>query len=522
MKKTEYLSLIAGATALTPAFAQALAQETGKYYNVILIESDDHAYQMMSCYGGLMKTPGIDRIAEGGVRFDNSFVANSISGPSRACTITGKHSHKNGYLQNENSRFEGDRQTFPKLLHTAGYQTAVIGKWHLESLPQGFDHWEIFPGQGDYYNSKMITAPNDTIQEKGYATELVTDKSIKWLKEDRDPKRPFFLWIEHKAVHRDWLPRLEDLERFEDVTFPVPDTFFDDYAGRPAAEHCEMRIGRDMDIAYDVKVEQEQPETMLARYYTALVNRLSPEGQKKYRAFYDMIIKDYYSLDRSEKEEALWKYQRYMRDYAKVVYAMDEGIGKVMDYLEQEGLLDSTIVIYTSDQGFYMGEHGWFDKRFMYEESFRTPLVMHLPKELRAHGVVDELVQNIDLAPTILDAMGVDIPDDIQGRSLMPLLRGAKELPGRDALYYHFYEYPAEHMAMRHYGVRTDRYKLIHFYNKDDFWELYDLEKDPHELNNVANDPAYREVRKEMERILLREQERYDDRLAISLNHFED
>ena len=520
MKKSEYLSLLAGVSVLAPACTKETAQET-KRYNVILIESDDHAYQMISAYGGLMKTPGIDRIAEGGVRFDNSFVANSISGPSRACTITGKHSHKNGYLQNVDSHFDGDQQTFPKLLHAAGYQTAVVGKWHLGSLPQGFDYWEIFPGQGDYYNSSMITAPNDTVRQEGYASELVTDKSLAWLRNRRDPAKPFFLWIEHKSVHRDWLPRLSDLEKFEETEFPVPDTFFDDYKGRPAAEHAEMRIGRDMDIAYDVKVEQKKPETVLSGYYTELVNRLSPEGQKQYRAFYDKIIRDYRSKTRTEQEEALWKYQRYMRDYAKVVYAMDESIGRVMDYLEEEGLLENTIVIYTSDQGFYMGEHGWFDKRFMYEESFRTPLVMHLPEELGARGSVTELVQNIDLAPTILDAAGVSIPDDIQGKSLMPLLRGEKELPERDALYYHFYEYPAEHMAMRHYGVRTDRYSLIHFYNKGDFWELYDLEKDPHNLHNLAGDPAYQSVRKELEKTLVAEQIRYDDKLALSLNHFE-
>ena len=521
MKKSETLALLAGATAMAPAFAQALAQEA-KHYNVVLIESDDHAYQMISCYGGLVRTPGIDRIAEGGVRFDQSFVANSISGPSRACTITGKHSHKNGYLQNVDSHFDGNQQTFPKLLHAAGYQTAVVGKWHLGSLPQGFDYWEIFPGQGDYYNSSMIVAPNDTVPQKGYAAELVTDKSLAWLREKRDPERPFFLWIEHKSVHRDWLPRVDDLALFEEVNFPVPPTFYDDYAGRPAAAHAEMRIGRDMDIAYDVKVEQEKPETSLAGYYTELINRLSPEGQKRYRDFYDKIIREYNAKTRDEKEEALWKYQRYLRDYAKVVYAMDENIGRVMDYLEAEGLLDSTIVIYTSDQGFYMGEHGWFDKRFMYEESFRTPLVMHLPPELRARGTVSELVQNIDLAPTILEAAGVAIPGDIQGRSLLPLLKGEPELPGRDALYYHFYEYPAEHMAMRHYGVRTDRYKLIHFYNRDDFWELYDLEADPREMHNVHSDPVYAGVRKAMERILVTEQLRYDDRTALDLNHFEE
>lgn len=514
-KNWERLALMTG-TALTACTPK---QEAPKAYNVLIIESDDHAYQMMSCYGGLIETPNMDRIAEGGVRFDNSFVANSISGPSRACLLTGKHSHMNGFTSNERSRFDGDQMTFPKLLQKAGYQTAVIGKWHLHSLPQGFDYWEIFPGQGDYYNPTFITAPNDTILNPGYATELVTQKSLHWL-ENRDPSKPFMLMVQHKAAHRDWLPRLQDLELYEDVTFPLPETFYDDYAGRPAAKRAEMRIGRDMDPAYDVKMHSPEYDSPLARAYRALVNRLDSADREKYWAFYDQMAQDYWSSDLTPEQKAEWHYQRYMRDYAKVIKPMDEGIGEILDYLEQHDLLKNTLVIYMSDQGFYMGEHGWFDKRFMYEESFRTPMIMHLPDGLDARGAIRELVQNIDLAPTILDLAGVAVPEEIQGVSLLPLLRGEKELPGRDALYYHFYEYPAEHMAMRHYGVRNDRYKLIHFYNDQDFWELYDLQKDPHELTNVYADPGYADVLKEMQSQLLSLQKEYRDTLAISLNNF--
>lgn len=490
-------------------------------YNILIIESDDHAQQMIGCYGGMIETPNIDRIAEGGVRFEHSFVANSISGPSRACLLTGKHSHHNGFTSNERSVFDGDQQTFPKLLLSAGYQTALVGKWHLHSLPQGFDHWEIFPGQGDYYNPRFITMDNDTIVNKGYATELVTAKSLEWLKERRDPSRPFMLMVQHKAPHRNWLPRIEDLEMYEDKVFPVPETFYDDYEGRPAAARQEMSIARDMDPVYDIKMDDGVYDSPLSRGYRYTLGRMDSLDRVRYEAFYAPLTEEYRSRDMTDRERAEWHYQRYMRDYAKVIHPMDMGIGEIMDYLEAEGLLESTIVIYMADQGFYMGEHGWFDKRFMYEESFRTPMVMHLPKGLDARGALTEMVQNIDLAPTILELAGTAVPEDMDGESLVPLLRGAERLPlGRESLYYHFYEYPAEHAVMRHYGVRDRRYKLIHFYHDKDFWELYDLQEDPHELHNVYADPEYAEVLEMMRQKLIKAQVEYSDTTAMRLNGY--
>lgn len=488
-------------------------------YNILIIEADDHTQQMLSAYDQrFVQTPNMDRIAEGGVRFDNSFVANSISGPSRACLLTGKHSHANGFTSNERSSFDGRQQTFPKLLQQAGYETAIIGKWHLHTLPTGFDYWEILPGQGDYYNPNFINMQNDTVRFEGYCTDIITNKSLDWLKGQRNPEKPFFLMIQHKACHRNWLPRIEDLGLYEDQIFALPETFSDTYAGRPAAGRAEMSILDHMDPSYDVKMVSDQYTSALARSYQWMIGRLDPERRAIYDAFYAPLSREYFSREMSDKERAEWHYQRYMRDYAKVLHAMDEGIGRIMDYLKENDLLENTLVIYTSDQGFYMGEHGWFDKRFMYEESFRTPLIMHLPKGLETRGAIEELVQNIDLGPTILDFTDVDVPSDMHGRSLLPLLKGAKELENREAIYYHFYEYPAEHMAMRHYGVRTDRYKLIHFYHDRDFWELYDLEKDPNELVNEYDNPEYARIKSELMAQLIGLQEEYGDTTALRLN----
>lgn len=496
--------------------------EVPQRYNIIIIEADDHARQMLSAYDARhIQTPNIDRIADGGVLFQNSFVANSISGPSRACLLTGKHSHINGFTSNINSRFDGSQVTFPKLLQAEGYETAIVGKWHLHSTPTGFDHWMILPGQGDYYNPHFINMQEERVKINGYVTDIISDMGIEWLENRADKERPFLLMIQHKAPHRNWLPKLEELNRYEDVEFDLPETFFDTYVGRPAAKAQEMSVLRDMDPAYDVKMVSPEYDSGLARGHQQLIGRLSEEDLERYNAFYAPLAEEYWSREMTDEERAVWHYQRYMRDYAKVIYTMDEGIGRVMDYLEEKGLLENTIVIYTSDQGFYMGEHGWFDKRFMYEESFSTPLLMHLPKGLSASGVVKELVQNIDLAPTILELAGAEMPEEIQGESLVPLLKGGEKLPtGRDALYYHFYEYPAEHMVMRHYGVRDERYKLIHFYHDQDFWELYDLEKDPHEMNNVYAEPAYAEVLSQMKQKLVQAQTQYQDTLALSLNGF--
>ena len=486
--------------------------------NIIVIMTDDHTGQMMSCYDTrYIETPNLDRIARDGVRFTNSFVANSLSGPSRACMLTGKHSHANGFTDNTTCVFDGSQQTLPKLLQTAGYQTAIVGKWHLESMPTGFDYWEILPGQGDYYNPDFITMNNDTVREKGYLTNIITDKSIDWLEKGRDKEQPFCLFIHHKAIHRDWLPELKYLTLYEDKEFSMPDNFYDDYEGRRPAAAQTMSIAKDMDIIYDTKMYREGMKSRLKKAYGRKIKRLTPEDRVAYDAVYDSITDVFFRENPQGKELVEWKYQRFMRDYAKVVKSLDDNVGRVLDYLEKAGLLDNTLVVYTSDQGFYMGEHGWFDKRFMYEESMRKPLVMRLPKGFQKRGDIIELVQNIDYAPTFLELAGVEIPDDIQGISLMSLLRGEHPQDWRSSLYYHFYEYPAEHMVKRHYGVRTERYKLIHFYDDIDQWELYDLQTDPTEMNNLFDKPGYESIIEKLKQELVELQTLYGDSIEYRL-----
>ena len=485
-------------------------------YNIVYIMTDDHTAQMMSCYDTRhIETPNLDRIARDGVRFTNSFVANSLSGPSRACMLTGKHTSENRFFDNSTCVFDAEQQTFPKLLQKAGYQTAVVGKWHLGTMPTGFDYWEVIPGQGDYYNPSFITMERDTIIEKGYLTNIITDKSLEWI-DKRDKERPFCILIHHKAVHRNWLPELKYLNEYEDKTFALPDTFYDEYEGRPAAEAQEMHILKDMDIIYDNKMMHKDKNTLYKGAYMSFIGRLTPEERKIYDEAYAPIIKDFYEKNPQGKELAEWKYQRYMRDYAKVVKSLDDNVGRVLDYLKENGLDKNTLVVYTSDQGFYMGEHGWFDKRFMYEESMRTPLVMTLPEGFEYKGDIEQMVQNIDYAPTFLEMAGVEVPEDMHGRSLVPLLKGEKPEEWRNSLYYHFYEYPAEHMVKRHYGVRTDRYKLIHFYNDIDVWELYDLQQDPSELNNLYGKEGYEQITTELKAELFRLQEKYKDPTRFS------
>ena len=484
-----------------------------KPFNIVYIMTDDHTAQMMSCYDKrYAETPNLDRIARDGVLFTNSYVANSLSGPSRACMITGKHSHKNGFKDNENPNFDGSQQTGPKLLQQAGYQTAIVGKWHLGSTPTGFDFWQIIPGQGDYYNPQFLTA-TDTFEVKGYLTNIITDVSLDWLENKRDKSKPFCLYIHHKAQHRNWMADTCNLALYEDKTFPLPDNFWDDYEGRPAAAAQEMSIFKDMDLLYDLKMYRPDKESFpnkgLKQLYEGMYGRLDPDQKAAWDRFYDPIIEDFYQQNLSGKELAEWKFQRYMRDYLKTLKSLDDNVGRVLDYLDKSGLSENTLVVYTSDQGFYMGEHGWFDKRFMYEESFHTPLLMRLPGG--AKGTIDEMVQNIDYTPTFLELAGAEIPEDIQGVSLLPLLKGEHPKDWRKSLYYHYYEYPAEHMVKKHYGVRNERYKLIHFYNDIDVWELYDLQEDPTEMHNLYGQSGYEEVTKEMMQELLKLQEQYDD-----------
>ncbi len=480
-------------------------------YNVVYIMTDDHTAQMLSAYDKTnVITPNLDRIANDGVKFVRSYVANSLSGPSRACMLTGKHSHKNGFTNNEHGVFDGSQQTMPKLLQAAGYQTAIIGKWHLHSTPTGFDHWDILPGQGSYYNPDFINEKG-TYRVKGYLTNIITDKAVEWLDHQRDPKKPFILFVHHKACHRNWLPEMKYLRAYEDTTFPLPATFYDDYAGRPAAAAAEMRIGRDMMMDYDTKIVNPQPGASCNEGYMNMIGRLDTKDRAAYDFFYDSLSVDFQRRKLEGRALEEYKFQRYMRDYAKVVKSLDDNVGRLLDHLKATGLLDNTLVVYTSDQGFYMGEHGWFDKRFMYEESLSTPLLMLPPKGFKARGEIREMVQNIDYAPTFLELAGAPVPQDIQGVSLLPLLRGEHPKKWRKSLYYHFYEYPAEHAVKRHFGVRTERYKLIRFYNDINTWELYDLQTDPHELHNIYGTPGTERITKQLKKELLRLQEQYDD-----------
>lgn len=515
------LTGVVGATSLLSLSACSPKQEADKPLNIVYIMTDDHTAQMMSCYDNrYIETPNLDRIAADGVRFTNSFVANSLSGPSRACMITGKHSHANKFTDNTTCVFDGEQQTMPKLLQQAGYQTAIVGKWHLESLPTGFDYWEIVPGQGDYYNPDFITMDNKRVKNKGYLTHIVTDKSLDWMSNKRDADKPFALFIHHKAIHRNWMADIADLPLFEDKVFPLPDNFYDDYEGRIAAAQQEMSIDKDMDLIYDLKMIRDGEKSRLRGLYESFLGRMDADQRKAWDDFYNPIIDDFYKQNLKGKELANWKFQRYMRDYMKVVKSLDDNVGRVLDYLDEHGLSDNTLVVYTSDQGFYMGEHGWFDKRFMYEESMRTPLVMRLPKGYNRRGDIPEMVQNIDYAPTFLEIAGVEIPEDIHGVSLLPLIKGEKTPNWRTSLYYHFYEYPAEHKVKRHYGVRSERYKLIHFYNDIDVWELFDLQEDPSEMHNIYGKPGMEKVTEQMKKELVKLQEEYQDTNALKLNQF--
>ena len=509
------------ALAATSCGQKEKTQEQVKPMNILYIMSDDHSFQTISAYDKrYIQTPNIDRIANEGVRFTNSFVANSISGPSRACMLTGKHSHKNGFIDNDHT-FDGAQQTFPKLLRKAGYQTAMIGKWHLTSEPTGFDYWNILVGQGDYYNPVFIDNGKKR-QIEGYATNITTDLAIDWLENKRDKNKPFCLLLHHKAPHRTWMPDTCDLRLYDDVQFPLPENFYYNYENREAAAEQKMSIINDMDIIYDLKMADKENEIHssnpdLEKYGRNLYTRMNPEQKAAWDAYYDPIIKDFKEKKRTGKELAEWKYQRYMHDYLRVIHSVDRNIGVVLDYLEKHGLLDNTLVVYTSDQGFYMGEHGWFDKRFMYEESFRTPLLMRLPGGKK--GDITQFVQNIDYAPTFLELAGVSIPEDIQGESLLPLLKGESPKDWRKSLYYHYYEYPAEHAVKRHYGVRDERYKLIHFYDDIDKWELYDLQEDPHEMNNLYGKQGYEEITRHMMDELHKLQVKYDDPIRLSVEN---
>jgi arylsulfatase A-like enzyme len=462
----------------------------GKRPNILFIMSDDHAAHAMSCYGSkINKTPNLDRIANEGMRFRNCFAVNSICTPSRAAILTGKYSHINGVTVF--NRFDGRQPTVAKMLQQAGYHTGMVGKWHLTSDPTGFDYWNILPGQGKYHDPDFIEmGTRKNVQ--GYATDIITDLSIAFLK-GRPKDRPFFLMCHHKAPHRPWEPDAKHQHMFDDVEIPEPETFNDDYATRSAAAaEATMTIDRHLtrsdlkatpppglkgkDLAqWNQQVDKEMEVTVV-------------NGAKK--TLTGMALKK-------------WKYQKYIKDYLRCIASVDDNVGRLLDFLKQEGLEENTLVIYTSDQGFFLGDHNWFDKRFMYEESLRMPFLVRLPGRIQPGTVNERMILNVDFAPTFLQYAGLPVPPEIQGRSIVPLLMQQPPGDWRTSMYYRYYHYPGDHQVQQHYGVRSERYKLIYFHRLDQ-WELFDLQKDPHELNNVYGKAGYAETVKELKQELAR------------------
>lgn len=472
--------------------------------NIIFIMADDHAYQAISAYSDhLTRTPQIDRIAEEGMLFTNACVTNSICAPSRAVILTGKHSHINGKIDNR-FPFDTTQVTFPQLFQAAGYQTAMFGKLHFGNNPKGIDEFKILPGQGHYYNPDFITNEGQ-IQVEGYTTDIITGMTLDWMKNRRDPEKPFLLFFLHKAPHREWLPAERHFREYIHKTFPEPPTLFDDYQGRgTAAREAEMNILLHQNWAGDSKLDPavmeelgiEPASNWDTRAWQNNLGRMNEAQRKAWDEVYgpmnEEFMKDYPGM--SGEDLMRWRYQRYMQDYLACIAAVDDGVGELLDYLDETGLDENTVVVYTSDQGFYLGEHGWFDKRFIYEESFKTPLLVRWPGVVAAGTSSDQMVQNLDFAQTFLEMAGIEAPDDMQGESLVPLLNGDENAWDRDAVYYHYYEYPAVHMVKRHYGIVTREYKLAHFYYDVDEWELYDRIRDPLELKNEYDNPEYAEV----------------------------
>lgn len=563
MDNKSLLSFAALSCIAATAQAQQKAAAATQRPNIVYIMCDDHAFQCISAYGSpiskLAPTPNIDRIAERGMRFDRAFVENSLSTPSRACLMTGLYSNRNGQRQ-LGEGIDTTRTFFTEQLQQAGYQTAVVGKWHMGCDPKGFDYYHIYNDQGQYYNPQYRGTDTDGkyIVEEGYSTDLTTDHALSFI-EHRDTNKPFCLLLHHKAPHRNWLANTKYFGMYDNVTFPMPETFYDDYETRGSAVRTQkMSVTKDMRWEQDFKVP-EMLDTANADSWDSYlslmneVNRMNPEQRIAWGKYYFPRNRRLLEARLTGKELDEWKYQNYIRDYMSVIKSVDESVGRVLDYLDSHGLTDNTIIVYTSDQGFYMGEHGWFDKRFMYEESLRTPLLIAYPGHIQPGTVCNKLVQNIDYAPTFLDLAGISKPKELPGRSLTPLFKAGDKVKGwRNSIYYHYYDYPTYHMVRKHDGVRTDRYKLIHFYGaggldavkenkyqrqpgtrehgcmtyltslgyfepKDsavNYNELYDLQADPHELNNLYGKPGYEKITKQLQKQLT------DYRKSIGVDEF--
>lgn len=515
---------LAGCTTLGPAEAQSAdkpvvskpATQVRKRPNIIFIMSDDHAQAAVSAYGErigeLAPTPNIDRIARNGAIFENSFVTNSLCGPSRATMLTGQFSHMHGFTQN-GQKFDNAAWNWPRELGRAGYDTALFGKWHLNYSPEGagIGTWKVLDDQGKYYNPDIISPDGKSVVE-GYATDIVTDHSIAWLEKAREPAKPFALMIHHKAPHRNFMPAIRHLQKYLGTEFPVPTNYFDHYDGRPAAEAQEMNIYRDMYEGHDLHMTTEAGSSEL-RFdrWPDDFRRMTEEQRGAWDAAMQRDNDAMNAADLQGRELALWKYQRYLDQYLATVAAVDDSVGRVLDWLESSGEMDNTIVVYTSDQGFYLGEHGWFDKRFMYEQSMRTPLVVQYPGRIAPGTRISAAVQNVDYAPTFMDIAGLGNRQTIQGRSLTPLFDGSAPADWRKDIYYHYYEYPGFHSVRAHYGIRTDRYKLMRFYGDIDQWEFYDLQSDPDEMHNRIADPSQQQLIVQLKRRLKSLRAQYQD-----------
>ncbi len=493
--------------------------------NILFIFSDDHAPHAIGAYNGWLKdvnpTPNIDALARQGMLFENSFCTNSICGPSRAVILSGKHSHKNGFMNNGNS-FDWNQQTFAKILQKSGYTTAIYGKSHLKGQPQGFDDWKVLPGQGLYYNPDMRT-PEGLKRIEGHCTDIVTDLAVEWLQSGRDGDKPFMLMVQHKAPHRNWMPAERHLHLYDDVEIPYPNTLFDKWHDNaPPARFQELEIDRHMHLNFDLFVDLTADfdgDAIKGRYDKSAwrnLQRMSPAQLKAWRAAYGPKDESFHRENPQADDLVRWKFQRYAKNYLRCVRGVDESVGKLMATLKDLQLDDNTIVIYSSDQGFYIGDHGWYDKRWMYEESLKMPFIVKWPGVTKPGSRNTDLIQNLDYAETFLDIAGAEIPDDMQGDSLVPLLEGDTPNEWRKSIYYHYYEYPSVHMVPRHYGVRTETHKLMYFYQFDE-WEFYDLVNDPDELTNQYNNPAYADKVADLKAELERLRELYDDDSDVSV-----
>ena len=494
--------------------------------NILFIFSDDHAPHAIGAYDGWLRsvnpTPNIDQLAAQGMLFEHSFCTNSICGPSRAVIMTGKHSHKNGFMNNGNT-FDWRQQIFPRLLQQAGYTTAIFGKSHLRGEPQGFDDWQVLPGQGLYYNPDLIT-PEGRVRINGHCTDIVTDLAVKWLRHERDSANPFMLMVQHKAPHRNWMPAERHLDLYDDIDIPQPNTLFDKWHDNaPPARLQELEIDRHMHLAFDLFVNlhpEFDGDAIQGRFDRSAwrnMRRMTKSQLRSWRDAYGPKDEAFYRRNLTADDLVRWKFQRYAKNYLRCVKGVDESVGRLMNTLEDLDLESNTVVIYSSDQGFFIGDHGWYDKRWMYEESLRMPFIVKWPGITQPGSRNDvNMIQNLDYAPTFLEIADAPIPADMQGASLVPLLKGERPDHWRQSIYYHYYEYPSVHMVPRHYGVRTATRKLMRFYQFDE-WELYDLEQDPDELTNQYNNPLYAAQVAQLKQELQRLREIYDDDSDVSV-----